>query len=313
MKRSNGWTWAVGAALALTVIGCGDSASDEPTATDVASPSPTDAVVPASTDDVAPPVTDAAAPSVDGDAAAVTTELSPGPVTLVALGDSLTAGEGDDSGIGYVGRLAESIGATPGREDPSIVNLGASGWDSTMMISGQDGTSGGQLETAVAEVEAAVAGGRAVLATLLIGSNDMWYLYEYGPPEGTPPENEDAAEATYRANLERAVSELTTAGAVVVLGLPDDQSFRPAVVDIDQLHNYLPSVTEEEVQQMSAMAARLGAVVEEIAAQYGLRTVDTNAQFWADPASMADDGIHPNGDGYAALAELWLAGIYSLL
>ena len=298
MLRSNGWTPVVVAVLALTVGGCGDSGSDEPAAT--------------TSDAAAVPASDAAAPPATDSPVVPAADLPVGPVTLITLGDSLTAGDGDDSGLGYVGRLAESIAATPGRDDTSIVNLGASGWDSSMMVDGQEG-SPAQLGGAVAAVAAAVADGRAALATVLIGSNDLWYLYEYGPPEGTPPGNEDAAEATYRTNLERTVRELTQAGAVVVLGLPDDQSVRPAVVDIDRLHEYLPEVTVDEVQQMSVMAERLGRVTQEVAAQYGLRTVDTNGSFWADEATMADDGIHPNGDGYAALAALWLPVIHDLL
>jgi lysophospholipase L1-like esterase len=303
------------AALALTAGGCGGSdggAAGEPIATagegvaDSAAPA-TDAAAPdASPSEVTEPVPDQPADPPSG--------LAEGPVSLIALGDSLTAGEGDDTGLGYVGRLAESIGAVPGREDVSISNFGVSGWDSTMMVNGGDGAPG-QLDAAVADVRTAVDAGRAVLATVLIGSNDMWYLYAYGPVEQstTPADIEDAAEQTYRANLERTVTELQQAGAVVVLGLPDEQSIRPAVVDIDQLHNYLPDVTEEEIPQMVAMAGRLGTVVQEIADRHGLRTVDTNGSFWADSATMADDGIHPNGDGYALLADLWMAVIADML
>src|SRR5688500_14478788 len=63
-------------------------------------------------------------------------QLAAGPVTVVALGDSLTAGDGDDSGQGYAGRLTEAIGAVPGRAGSTLVNLGQSGWDSTMLVDG---------------------------------------------------------------------------------------------------------------------------------------------------------------------------------
>jgi len=314
MLRSNCKTLGVIAVAALMVAGCGGSDADEPPA------SATDAVAPATdvvgtdvmaTDAATPEATDPEVTAADPGGSPVT-ELADGPVTLITLGDSLTYGEGDQLGLGFVGRLAESIGKVPGREDVSLVNLGLSGWDSTMMADGGEGQPA-QLGAAVEAVQAALAEGRAPLATVLIGSNDMWYLYAYGPPEGTPPENEQAAEDMYRTNLERTVSELTQAGAVVVLGLPDDQSIRPAVVDIDRLHNFLPDVTVEEVQQMSVFVNRLISVTEEIAAQYGLRTVDTNGPFWGEAATMADDGVHPNDDGYAILADLWFPVIQELL
>lgn len=290
MQRSGSRALAVvaGMVVACAVAGCGSASPDH------GAPLTTDTVEPVAEPD---------APAAPG--------LGDGPITLIALGDSLTAGEGDDSGRGYVGRIGEAITALPGRSGSSVVNFGASGWDSTMMVDGQEG-SPAELGAAVAEVTTAVADGRAALVTVLIGSNDLWYLYEYGTPEGTTPTEEDTAAQTYRTNLDRTVTELTDAGAVVVLGLPDDQSVRPAVADIDRLHGYLPDVTVDEVQLMSVMAVRLDRITEEVAADHRVRTVDTNAAFWADKSKMADDGIHPNGDGYTDLARLWLAVIHDL-
>ena len=300
-------------ALALTGAGCGSS---EPDGTDA---SATDPTAPAT--DPGAPATDPGAPATDPAAegsasatdpgAAPVTELVDGPVSVVSLGDSLTYGEGDDLGLGFVGRLTESIDAIPGRAGSSLTNLGVSGWHSSGMVDGQDG-SPSQLAAALTEVTAAVAAGRAVLATVLIGSNDLWYLYEY-PAENTSSADEDATAEIYRANLDRTVRDLSRAGAMVVLGLPDDQSLRPCSIDIDYLHSFLPNVTVEEVQMMSAMSKRLAGIVEEVAAAHGVRTVDTNAPFWADTSKMADDLIHPNTDGYSELAELWFTAINDLL
>jgi lysophospholipase L1-like esterase len=333
MGRRTSWTrrqrrraWAVATLLALTT-GCGGSDPDVSssgaddagaTSSDTDAPAPGTAAPgsdPAdSGDDTAVPATDDAASGTDAEpGGAAATELGDGPVTVVALGDSLTYGEGDETGLGgFVGRLTESIGAMPGREGSTLANLGVSGWTSSGMVDGQDG-SPAQLPAAVEAVQSAMAEGRAVLATVLIGSNDMWYLYAFGSPEGTTPAEEDAAAEVFRSNLERTVTDLTQAGAVVVLGLPDDQSLRPASVQLEVLQSMLPDVSVEEIQLMSAMSTRLGAVVEEVAAAHGLRTVDTNAPFWADTSTMAPDLIHPNGAGYAILADLWLPVITGLL
>ncbi len=240
-------------------------------------------------------------------------QLADGPVTVVALGDSLTSGDGDESGQGgYAARLVTAIDAIDGRAGSSLVNLAVSGWDSTMMVAGGDGAEA-QLAPAVDAVRGAVDEGRAVIATILIGSNDLWYTYEYSEPSGATAEDEDAAAEVYGENLDRAVAELTEAGATVVVGLPDDQSLRPGAADIERLNTVLPYTTAEEVQQMSGLAARFGDIVVEVAAKYGALRVDTNDSFWADEATMAEDGIHPNSAGHDRLAQLWLETIGPLL
>ena len=99
----------------------------------------------------------------------------------------------------------------------------------------------------------------------------------------------------------------------MVVGLPDDQSVRPIATDIARLTQQLSDVTAEEVGKMSALAKVLGRTATEVAAAHGARTVDTNDLLWADPARMADDGIHPNAAGYTTLADRWMDGIAPLL
>lgn len=61
----------------------------------------------------------------------------PGPVTLIALGDSLTQGDGDDTGLGYPGRLLKKVNII--RPDTTLLNLGQSGWSSDALIAGDLG------------------------------------------------------------------------------------------------------------------------------------------------------------------------------
>jgi lysophospholipase L1-like esterase len=236
-------------------------------------------------------------------AAAAPRPAGTGPVTVVALGDSLTAAEGDDAGQGFVGRLTDAIGARPGREGSQLVNLGQSGWDSTMMDDGQDGAPG-QLGQALEQVRSAAVTG-PVLATVLIGSNDMTLLYNASPGDGTSEADEDAMVQTYRRNLDRAVGELTAAGARVVVGLPDDQSLRPGFADVSRLNQIVSDVTAGEVSRMSPLSRRLAATAREVAGAHRALAVATDDPFWADASTMAADGLHPNADGYARLAALW--------
>jgi lysophospholipase L1-like esterase len=224
-----------------------------------------------------------------------------GPVTVVAVGDSLTAGDGDPDGGGFVGRLVTRLSALPGRAGSTAVNLGRSGWTSEMLVDGGEGEPG-QLGPAVEAIRAARAEGRAVVSTLLIGSNDLWFVYANGSVDPTPGADEDAAVAAYGANVDRAIATLRGAGAAVVVGLPDDQSLRTGVADLGRLQQQLPGVTAEEVVQMSRLADRLVRTATEIAARYDAPTVETDDPLWADEARMDADGIHPNGAGYEVLA-----------
>ncbi len=216
----------------------------------------------------------------------------------VALGDSMTQGIGaSDFDRGWVGQLAASGGAgIPSR----LINLG---------------TSGARVDDVLSRQIPAMAalGHRPDLVTVLIGSNDLWFAYQNGSENPTPTAEEDAVVATYRKNLERTVQELQDAGAIIVVGLPDDQSLRPVAADIARINEALSEVTQEEVGKMSALSKVLDRTAAEVATAHGVRTVDTNDAFWADPARMAEDGIHPNAAGYAQMAGRWVEAVEPLL
>ena len=91
------------------------------------------------------------------------------PVTLVALGDSLTVGDGDEAGGGYPSRLLAKLSKeAPGS---TLENLAQSGWTSDDLINTQ-------LEPAVAALHAAP-GDAPKLVLAWIGSNDLLGLYNY--------------------------------------------------------------------------------------------------------------------------------------
>ena len=66
--------------------------------------------------------------------------LPTGPLAMVALGDSLTQGDGDDTGRGYTLRLLDMVSAI--RPGSTITNFGQSGWNSDALINGDQGLSG---------------------------------------------------------------------------------------------------------------------------------------------------------------------------
>ena len=244
---------------------------------------------------------------------APTGPVKAGPITVVTLGDSLTEGMGDDDGRGgYPVRLPDLLAAR-GRAGSNVVNVGHSGWDSQNLIEGQDPTPSelAEARTAIAEAQGA---GRPVIALVLIGSNDLWYLYEYGAETGTDAEAERADLERYRANLRTIVSDLRTRGAQVVLAINDDQTRRQIVTDDAMRAAAFPATTREEVGQMSAQAHRYADVVREVAAENGALVADfLDSPIFSTRSMMADDGAHPNAAGYDQLAKDWMAAMDPLL
>ena len=239
-----------------------------------------------------------------GSPLSTTASLPDGPVTLIALGDSLTQGDGDDSGRGYTGRLLKMVDAF--RPGSSLINYGQSGWNSDALINGDQGLES-QLTRAVTEIKSAVSQGRGAIALVWIGSNDLWYLYEYG--EGT--DENDAADAQHFAvNMDTILGQLNDAGAKVVIALLDDQSKRPVALKGEAF----TSITAGELGRMSAHVQRYNEIIAGEAEQYGALTVDFSAtDIFSNPATLYDDGNHPNSAGYDIIAQMWFKVISRML
>lgn len=158
--------------------------------------------------------------------------------TIVAFGDSLTAGVGAAAGEDYPTRLAALAGVT-------IVNAGVSG-DTT--------------ESALARVEQDVLAQNPRIVIVGLGGNDFLRRAAIGETE---------------ANLRRIVRQIQSAGAAVVL-----LGFRFPTIG--------PSYE---------------AMYERIASEESCLLVpDLLDGILSDP-SMRSDDIHPNGRGYALMAE----------
>ena len=228
--------------------------------------------------------------------------VPPGALSIVTLGDSLTEGSRDDSpqGGGYPRRLFDALqDARPGS---TVLNLGKSGWTSGDLLNGVNGEAG-QLGQALAHLENATG---VKVALLWIGSNDLWYLYEFGPnPITAEAEADDLA--NYTANLTSTVQQLRAAGVIVFLGLMDDQSQRPVVANPPTPNEpAFPSITAEDRTRMSAQVNRYNAALAVLAADENVHIVDFfNTDIFTNPVTLADDGNHPNGAGYDVIAGMW--------
>lgn len=237
-----------------------------------------------------------------------TLPLPAGPVTMVMLGDSLTIGQGDDSaeGGGYPYRLWQRV--EPLRSNSTFTNLGQSGWTSTDLIEGIEGVPA-QLSDAVSALNNSSG---AKVAFLWIGSNDLWYLYEFNDPSAA---DEAADVQHFSANLDTLLSQLDATGATLMLALLDDQSLRPVIANPPNPNEpAFPGTSEEERLRMSQQVSAYNAVIRAKAVQYNAYLVDFyNTTIFTTPATLADDGAHPNAAGYEEITERWFAVMEPLL
>ncbi len=231
--------------------------------------------------------------------------LPPGPINMIAIGDSLTFGEGDETARGYPGRILEMVDTL--RPGSAITNFGASGWNSDALINGEQGLPS-QLLRAIAEVQAAAAQGRGAVVFVWIGSNDLWYLYEYG---GDVTEGAEALDAEhFSANLDLILAGLRGEGAQVIIALLDDQSKRPIALKGEAF----PSVTPDELTRMSVQVQRYNEFIAEKADRYGALTVDLySTDIFTNSATLSDDGNHPDQVGYDLIALKYFEVLSTLL
>lgn len=231
--------------------------------------------------------------------------LPSGPISMIAIGDSLTQGDGDDTGRGYPGRLLEIINEL--RPGSTMTNFGQSGWNSDALINGDQGFLG-QLPRAIDEVSIAKSQGRGTVVFVWIGSNDLWYLYEYGGEIGDEQEAQDLE--YFASNMDLVISQLRNAGTEVIIALLDDQSKRPVALRGEAF----TEITTDELARMAIHVQKYNEIISQKANQYGALTVDFyNSDIFTNPATLYDDGNHPNSKGYDIITQKWLEVLIPLL
>lgn len=199
-------------------------------------------------------------------------------IRLVGLGDSLTRGAGDSEGLGYLGRLRQRVAEA--RKKPVYVhNLAVNGYRSDQLLSRL------QKEPAFRQTIA-----RADLITLSIGGNDLRVAAQ--------ETGVDLAHArrVFDESLARVVRIVTELRAI---------NPRAPIVYVGL---YNPYATWPEGEAITALLERWNAEVAARTAHMPnvavVPLVDL-FQFHLDEY-LAADRFHPNGAGYAAIAErIW--------
>lgn len=217
------------------------------------------------------------------------------PVTLVTLGDSLTEGDKDDSvdGGGWPRRIRSILAAQ--RPGSQVINFARAGWTSSDLLYGANGEPN-QIDRAVDELRRATG---VKIATVWIGTNDLFYLYEFGDPT---PDEERVDRDRFIANLDETLRRLSDTGAKIFVAQIGDPVTWGAPTG-----GLFYSTTPNEWTRLSKQAAAYDAAIQLLADKYGATRVDVHAtRVFHTPALMDPDGVHPNGRGYDALTELWL-------
>jgi lysophospholipase L1-like esterase len=215
------------------------------------------------------------------------------PLTIVTLGDSLTWGDKDDeSGGGWPRRLLPLVQQV--QPQTQIVNLAQPGWTSRDLLQGT-GSAPNQIDQAVKILREA---NGDKIATLWIGTNDLFYLYEFGDP--TLGEEDQEADRFAR-DLDELLDRLSDTSAALFVALLHDPSHGPV-----QTSGVFLSTTDDEWAQMSRQAQRYNEIIKTTATKYEAMLVDIPAaKIFVTPALMYEDGIHPNARGYDELAKVW--------
>lgn len=200
---------------------------------------------------------------------------------LVMIGDSISdAGRGrpvgqelfNNLGPNYIGYLNAMLGAWDPGCNIRISNTGISGHTSRDLVA--------RWQTDVLDL-------RPDYVSVLIGTNDVWRQFD------SPLIREQHVYPDeYRANLEKMV-EMTL----------------PHVKGMILMTPFFVEPRRDD--PMRAMMDAYGTIVKEVAAQYGLRTVDTQAAMdalteYMPTARIAWDRVHPNTTGHVALARAFL-------
>jgi lysophospholipase L1-like esterase len=216
------------------------------------------------------------------------------PLTIVTLGDSLTQGDKDDSpeGGGWLRRLLPLIQQV--RPQTQIINLAQPGWTSRDLLQGAGGAPN-QIDEAVKILREA---GGEKFATVWIGANDLFYLYEFGNPTSA---EEDQEAVRFGRDLDELLDRLRDTGAALLVALLHDSS-----QGLVQSNGVFTSITAEEWARMSQQAQRYNTIIKAAAAKYDATLVDIpTTKIFTTPALMYEDGIHPNARGYDELAKVW--------
>jgi len=198
----------------------------------------------------------------------MTNPIAPG-TTILFTGDSVTdAGRREDPREPLGFGYVRAIAASPRAAGVTIRNTGSSG-DRLVDLERRWGVD--------------VLEHHADVVSILIGINDTWRRYDSG---------EQTSTAQFEAGYHRILDTLSMTGSLLVL-------IEPILLPVSAAQEAWHDDLDPKIDVVRRLATQYDAILVPAA-------VELPRQAAAGAPALADDGVHLNDAGSAALAELWL-------
>ena len=231
------------------------------------------------------------------------------PVYL-ALGDSLAVGVGasNPSTLGYVARAYGSLRTSEryGQSGLEVINLSVAGATSSDLVA-----AGGQLDLAIDEIASrsgnGTAGDEVEIISVDIGGNDLLSLVAPGSP-CLESASVEPCRAAFGDVLSAIQNNLADALARLRVTAPE------AIIVVVDLYNPYSGTGDLREAIAELGVGQANGVISAVTADPNLRlrTVAIGQLFSGRGGQwVAPDGIHPNDNGHAVIAEAVLAAVDS--
>ena len=204
---------------------------------------------------------------------------------IVAFGDSITKGDHVAPHERFTSIAERELTRIKG-QTVQVINAGVNA-DITALALGR--------------IERDVLAHHPAIVTVMFGVNDAGFFRPDGPPADTPRvEPED-----YRRNLHEMAERIAAIEALPILGTPLPMSPSYPLADLPQYREH----------GLNYLVDRYAAIMRTVAQEQRIPLLDLHRAFSEDPSTQAflPDGIHPNVQGHAFIARLYVAELVKWL